>query len=607
MDDNYEDYRDFNDMDYNTALNILQGGATDQGNFYPKPQQVQQQQHVIPGMDYNTALSLLKEPESKKNESRGTSEKEPPSVSNRAMASFLHQQSPLGPTKNYDPEAKNLSPIENLGIGIMDYSPYLIGASGALKAAGSKAPALASFLARNPKTAMLAENALGSTASGAVNNGIAGALTGLATAPIASIGGAAMGGLTNLAAKKYAQSAIPEFIQKSTEKLRELLPESLSKALTGKYIMANVKNNQNWQKTNSLAENLSNEMAQSGKQFNAEPYHGYIDTYLQKMSKLSPAQREPYQNAIAFAQQAKELAPTSFSDLVALRQNLNGALKNFENKLGRTQTDRNSQQFVKDLKDKLSTDLIEKNAGNISEDALNTFKNQWENANKSHQDVQQFYKSLSPTGTIKPMRSTREAYEAIKGGAPMDTALIGKYMPKPQQTGIEGFKQLEQLYGSKEAAQDAAKSFLFRRPSEQGANTVDVAAIYSKLSPAQRNYIFGGSKEGQMLESANQARLAFGREPERDFWKKGAHSALSFGVPGALGFGAGIATGHPWEESVGFGAGLAGLSKGGGYLAGKTATPYLANAAKSLAKRPMSAGFSKALNTLMQQRGGGNQ
>jgi hypothetical protein len=633
VDDNYEDYRDFNDMDYGTALSILNGTPQDQGNFYPKPQQpAQMQQPIIPNMDYNSALALLKPASGKENVPRGTSQENPQfggkfgdvlmhglagtATSGRNLLNTLQkggESTGLNKIMGNIPGVKNITRGENdknfdfykalgvnenladkLGVGLLDYAPYGVGASKALAAAGKELPAVGKFLANNPKTAMLAENMLGGGAydglGGAIAGGVGGAL------------GAGLGGLTQLAAKKYAQSAIPEFISKSTDELKKILPENMTKGLAGKFIMSNVKNAKNWQNVESQAQNLSNEMTQSGKQFNAEPYHGFIDTYLQKIGKLSPAQRAPYKNAIEFAQQAKELSPTNFTDLVSLRQNMNNYLKGFENKVGITKSDRYSKQFVRDLKDKLSTDLIEKNSGNVSADALKGFKNTWESANKSHQDVNQYYKSLNPAGVVKPMRSTREAYEAIKGGAPMDMAVVGKYMPKPQQTGIEGFKKLEKLYGSKEAAQNAAKAFLFRRPSEQGANTVDVAAIYSKLSPVQRKYIFGNSKEGKMLESVNKTRLEFGREPARDFWKKGGHGILSYGLPFAIGAGGASAAGRPWDEALGVGAGLSALSKGTGALAGKTATPYLANAATNLAKRPIAAP-GRYINALMQKRG----
>lgn len=749
MDDNYEDYRDFNDMDYGTALNILKGTPQDQGNFYPKPQQsAQMQQPIIPNMDYNSALALLKPSGGNQDVPHGTSQKEQSqfggglgdflmhglagtATSGRNLLNTFQKGGDsvgLNKIMGKVPGVKNISRGENdknfdfykalglneniadkLGVGLLDYAPYGGGAAKSLAGAGKGVPAIGNFLAKNPKTAMLAENMLGGAAYGGANDGLKGALMGgLVTAPLASGAGAALGGLTNLAAKKYAQTAIPEFINKSTESIRNKIGSSdFVKMLEDRYLSQNAGNAKNWKKTDKISSQLDkNLMAQKQKNpdfynikgkspssseaeilnssgqrpgaqmigkdfqnlpanpreisgydaagapifknydfgvslkepqltknikegygkknqvagghydsagapileskinFNNSPYVSYIDKFKDKINKMEPAKAQEYQQAIMLANKAKELAPQSFSGLISARKNINQDLKKYLESQNIRAMDNQSKQFLSGLKNNLKEDTLKANKANIGEENFNKFKNTWEDANKSHQSLQEYYKSLNPAGVVKPMRSTREAYEAIKGGAPMDMALLDKYMPKPAQTGIQGFKQLEKLYGSKEAAQNAAKAFLFRRPAEQGANTVDSAAIYSKLSPAQRKYIFGNSKEGQMLESVNKTRVDFGREPERNFWKKGGHGVLSYGLPFALGAAGASASGLPWNESLGIGAGLSGLSKGAGMLAGKTVTPALVNSARNLAKKPISAPISRALNTLMQSRGG---
>lgn len=535
---------------------------------------------------------------------------EEPSIANRAMASFLHQQSPLGPTKNYDPEANNLGLGEKIGIGVMDFLPYLT-AGGLAKGAISKIPAVARYAASSPKLASLfgatAENAGTGAAYGAVNSNpgetLAGAGMGGALGALSGPLGAISSGLGSIAAKKYAQSAIPAFIEKATEKLRANNPEAITKTLAGKYGTTNLINKRNWQNTDEMATHLTKEMSEAGKSFNAKPYNDHIDNYLAKIEGMSPAQKVPYANAQSFAEYAKTLSPTNFNDVVDLRKNFNTFLRDHLEKGGIKNQDRLSNMFVGDLKNVLKNDVVDANKGNVSKQGLESFKDHWERANKSNQDLNNFYKSENQLGTLMNSTPLRKAYEGLKGGQALDPNIFNRYLPKlgvNAAKGTKGLEHLEDLLGSKEAAQNAAKATLFRRPAEQGYNTVDSGAIYSKLSPAQRNYIFGDSPEGQMLGAVNNTRNAFGREPARNFWEKGLHHGLGLGVPGLVGYEAGKASGQNNLEALGTGL-AAGLgSHFGPGLIGRTANPNIVN--KSIQRAQEGAkNKGRYLNILAQQ------
>lgn len=534
---------------------------------------------------------------------QGTSEqkseqKQEPSISDRAMVSFLHQQSPYGPSKNYDPNAEKLNIAEKIGTGLMDFAPYIVGAGGALKAGAaglSKLPRLsakvAEFAAKNPKIASflpnLAENAGAGAAYGGVNaesgSRLKAAAKGAWLGALSSAGGAALSPVAGYLYKKYAQSAIPELTGKATEAIRKLMPSSEQAAkLQGNYEKSALENKGNWKAAEESANQLDKgkpryKISASGEKteipskstFENAPYHSYIDQFKERISRLEPAKREPYMQALKIADKAREMAPESFGGSVALRKNINQAMKEHLEKSGEGFANSQSKSFLSGLKKNLVNDTLEANKKNINPEQYETFKNQWEKANQSHQGLQEFFKTPNQLGTVKSIKQIKEAYQS---GQPIDAALIGKYMPKPSQTGIEGLKQLEKVMGSKEAAQEAAKSHFFRSQIENGAKTVDTAAQYAKLSPAQREYMFGNSKDGQILETINNARKAFGREPNKTLSKVG-HGAAIYGIPGLFGYESARTEGANPIESLLAGAGTALGAKIGRTGFSKTVTP----------------------------------
>lgn len=525
-------------------------------------------------------LAQLNAPENSPDVPRGTSPNEP-SITDRAMVSFLNQQSPYGPTKDYDPLASKDDVITKIGKGLVDYAPYMAGASSLLKLA-SRAPAMMSLAQNSPRlaaalTGTTAENTLGGAASGAMNSDghpIGGAVIG----GLLGAGSSALGGAGNIAVnylgRKYAQSAIPAFTKKATEQVKSLLsPSDYSQQLFGKFQDAFGKNKGNWDAVNNSAAQLDNQV---GNNFNNQPYHNYIDGYLSNIEKMDPAQKAQYAQSVELAQKAKEIAPQSFSGIVAARQNLNHVLSDFLDPTGQEKPDMFSKQFITGLKNNLKNETLEANSGNIHPDDFNDFKSKWQDANQSHQDLQDFYKSMQgTTGTVKKMTPTEEMYKSAIETGTLDPSILNRYTPpltlKGSQ-GTQGIDQLSKLYGSPQTAQEAIQASLFRRPVQQGASTIDAAKIYSDMSPAQRQAVFGNSSQGQMLDAINNTRLAFGREPEKTLAKIG-HGLMSVGLPGGIGFAAGLASGDSWDKSLLLGGLTAAGSKGLGSLAGRTATP----------------------------------
>lgn len=567
------------------------------------------------GMDNAQSVS----PTSQDNVTRGTNQQEiEPSITDRAMVSFLNQQSPLGPAKDYDPLADKSNILEKVGKFGVDVAagmtPFQIGAGSLLKYGGKFVPSFARFLEKNPYySASAMENAIAGAAYDKAQggSGVAGGIVGA----ISPLPGAAINPLAKYAAEKISQSAIPGLTSRATNYMRNLSdPNKYSADLKGNFKEAYEENTKNWNKVDEAAAALDNSFQSSGapsgsliKQgdkspqntlFDNSPYTNYIDNYVNKVGNLEPARREEYSQALDFANKAKDLAPQSVQGAVSAYQTLNQALKEFMGSKGVPAANRQAKEFVNGLKDNLkdnmSNDIIDSRMKDLGYDK--SFTDIWSDANKSHQNLQDFYKSPDKFGTPIDRKNLKTAIR--DPNLSNEGALIGQYAPKPSQTGTEGLDQFAKVIGSKSAAQDAMKSYLNRRPLTNGVSTLDVSNEYAKLSPAQRDWIYGGSPEGKLLETANNARTAFGKEPSRSLLTAGTHHLLGYGLPGLAGYMASDYAGGDWKENVLSGLAASAGAHGMGKLMGKLSPETVQNITNYAKRAPVD--YSRYLNVPLQ-------
>jgi hypothetical protein len=283
---------------------------------------------------------------------------------------------------------------------------------------------------------------------------------------------------------------------------------------------------------------------------------------------MEPAVRAKYAQAADFANHIQEQAPQSFSGAVALRQNLNQELKKFLDKNNVKVADKETINFIsgtkeeKGLKDILK-DSVNANNKHVDNNLLNQFKNSWEAANQSHQALTDFVKTPNPQGVLKPRVPRREALN----NKTLDAGALGQYL-RPNLRGDAGINQLNKLTGS----DDAARSYLMRNVMESRGKNNPVLSTYESLSPPQRSRLFDSLPEGQALKAASAVKSAFG-EPSKEGLRVIGHHLSSLGAGAAPGFLGTLAVGGNFDDALLAGAGTATLSKGGGKLISKFATP----------------------------------
>jgi len=620
------DYNDFNDLDYDSAKQLLMQGNNTQSSPVSQPN------YEVNGINYDDALKLLNESKAAdvQNVPRKTSTDESsitdndPSITDRAMASFLHQQSPLGPTKDYDPLAYKDTLMDKILKGGVDVLagalPFQMGASGLMRTGARYFPKLAQFVQKDPYFASSAlENAIAGAAYNKAqgDSGVPGAVAGA----LSPLPGAVISPLAKYAAKTISQSALPGLTARATGYMRNLLsPNEYAANLKSGFNQAYSDNQSNWNKVDEAASALDNALGQSGappgtlvkagqspsvNTFNNKPYLDYINDYINKIGNLEPARREEYSQALDFAQKAKDLAPQSIQGAVSSYQNLNQALKEFMGSKGVPAANRQAKEFVSGLKDNIkenmSNDFLDSKMKDLGYDQ--TFSDIWNQANKSHADLQNFYKVPDRFGTPQEKKSFKLAMQSPDGD---EGALIGQYMPKPSQTGTEGLDQLANVMGSKEDAQAAAKAYINRRPLTNGVSTLDVSNEYAKLSPAQRDWIYGDSPEGKLLKATNDTRMAFGKEPSRSLLTAGTHSLMGYGLPGIAGYLASDYAGGNWEENFLAALAAAGGAHGMGKLMGRLSPEAVQNITAYAKRSPVN--YSRYLNVPLQTMvSGGNQ
>ena len=449
--------------------------------------------------------------------------------------------------------------------GLTEFSPFAKGA----KLATTGSNLISKGLAGIGGSPLLKENILSGVAYGAAMPGEKSSVRGGVEGGLIGAGTHGLGKVTDeLLVKPFARSlskgALPQVVKNAEESIGKMRsPTEYASHLGESHKIAKEINTKNWEQTQSLAKNLDDFMGKNkGSIVNPKPYTSYLDNFIESKKALEPARKHPYSNAIKFAEELKELAPQSFSGMVDLRQTINQKLKSFMEKNNITKSDKNMDELLSAAKSKISDIIPAKFIKNEIAPKLQEFKERWSIANMSHQDLQEYYKAVkNSAGDIARLRTLRES---LNSGKPLDASVFHKYMPRPQQEGVSGLEQLSKVMGSSQA-KNAIRSYLGRDVGK----SKDILASYSKLSPRQAEAIFGGTKEGTMLGLGKEIAKKF---PDGAGWKRLGHGALSLGIPGAIGAGGLLLTGHSWDEALEGGVGTAlaahGIKKAGGKYLG---------------------------------------
>lgn len=624
------DYNDFNDLDYEAAKQLLTQGSS-------MPTQVENRpNYEVPNMNYDDALKLLRSSKGG-NVTRGTS-----NISSKDEDDGMHLNSfgkhllaeagsaaqntvknmnmprldqyfkgiptlPGGNTNLYDKFGIQKGGLDEFGENVMGFLPYASGA-GAIREGAKLLPGMAKFIEKNPYyTASAAENALSGGAYGAVQDGKSGAETGAIAGALSPFPAALTNAGLRYGAEKIAQSAIPGLTKSATDYMRNLLtPNDYTSQLKGQFSKAYNENETNWGKVDEAAKALDNSLSyapgsltKDGKMpptFDNSPYIKHIDDYVNNINSLEPARRQEYSQALAFADEAKRTAPQSVQGAVAAHKNLNQTLSEFMTDRGIPAANRQAKEFVSGLKDNLkenmSNDFLDGRMKDLGYDQ--SFSDIWKAANKSHQDLQDFYKAPDKLGNISPNKKLKQAMQ----GDTTEGNIIGQYAPKPSQTGTEGLDQLAKNMGSKQTAQDAVQAYMSRRPLTSGVSTLDVANKYADLSPTQRDWIYGGTPQKRYLDAIENTRQEFGKEPARSLLTAGLHHGLSIGAPAALGYFGSELAGGDKEQNLLSAASLMGAAGIGKYLSRKLSPEAVNSIINYTKKSPVN--YGRYLNMPLQ-------
>lgn len=484
----------------------------------------------------------------------------------------------------YKPLGVQPNLADKVGVNVAEYAPYATGAGAAVDALGIGGKILPT----------IAQNELGNVAFGATQNddNASGAIKGAATGGLASvlgIGGSAIG---KAGANLYAKTAIPGLIQKGTDALKTTLGNANDYAakFLQRFQGADMANEANWKMANANADNLDSQMSAKNTPFNAQPVTDYISGFLDKVKGMTPMQARPYQNAVDFAQnEASQILPQNFSDLVAGRQIANDTLSDFLKKRNLDQADNQTQEFVKGWKDSLVNDVPEANKSAVNADDFNNFKDSWENANQSHQYLQQFKNTTNTAGAQTPSNvlATARNAQSPEGG------ILSQFMPATTQTGTNEIENLGNLYGDQGEANNALLSYKLRQATDAEKSPNQAMNIYRGFSPEQRQALYQNNPSQPYFSTANRGVEQYGmpKTAPQGFLPKLGYHALAASPAGLLGFGGGLAMGMPWEHALMLGAGTAFGGKLGAKGIQKMATPNSVNAAMNYAQAPIQTGL----------------
>jgi hypothetical protein len=190
---------------------------------------------------------------------------------------------------------------------------------------------------------------------------------------------------------------------------------------------------------------------------------------------------------------------------------------------------------------------------------------------------------LAPNATATLFKNNKLS-AAVKAGEFSEPKLINEYLPKPGQTQTSGLDHLSGLLKSSDNAKGIARDYALRSIN----SGQDAMKAYWKLSPAQRQSIFHGSREQPYLQAASEM-LPDKKTPSLE--PKSLNPLMSLGAHG-LGAGAGALALHygghvPWGESIGLSAlGTVGARALANHIA-RNANPQSALSAFRFSNRPL--------------------
>lgn len=259
--------------------------------------------------------------------------------------------------------------------------------------------------------------------------------------------------------------------------------------------------------------------------------------------------QEKYGETLSYLDEWLANPPKTFMDALRRQEAINYAPQSYEIRKNAPADD-----FLRGVVGKARQGLKE----SFRDSALGTeIGTLYPRALQEYQNLQKFYQAPAKSGEL---RFNRTLAEGMKGKQGLDAAVLGEFLPKVSQTGTAGLEHLGNLLGDPKKMQEAAKSYYLRRATDDLNYGKDVFDLYSKLSPQQRQLMFGQAAETPYLAAAEKSLKQLGdfRKAENKVGKKGLqYMASHYGPPAIIGTAIGKSLGLPWEESLGLGASFA--------------------------------------------------
>ena len=345
-------------------------------------------------------------------------------------------------------------------------------------------------------------------------------------------------------------------------------------------------NNKAWDDATSQASSLD------GVPFDNSDYLASLERQKQSLNDLvgnDSNLKAQYAGALNQLDVLKNEAPTSFRDAMRTRQGINAAKSNAIRTNGIPSDP--AVNRVADGARKALLDQVNKNIDSTPE--ASSFGQSWANANKGFEDLQK-YKQAPSAGTLKNSTRLSEAMNGTPEGKIFDA-----FMPTGKNdTGTAKFQHLANLLGDKEHANNLIKQAMFGKSLDSGFNPNAFITQYSKLSGAQKQYLFKPEENADLANAVRAKKIGDTQKSSGGIGSSIGRAIANHSLGTILGASAGHAVGHPIIGAL-IGAGL-GRSLNSA-LAGSAAKIGMKNpqAALDMAEnRKNLAALSPYLNTL---------
>lgn len=395
-----------------------------------------------------------------------------------------------------------------------------------------------------------------------------------------------------------ATQALPHLLNKF-ESVIERLPEgSIQEALSNAYSKVKQKSLDWENKLIPLAQ--AADESESGK-FDNNLFKKELSNLEEKYKPEMRRQKETYSPVLDAIKELKDDPLDSYQDAIKMNTYINNLPDTYE--ITNKPQQRILRRFGAELKDALMKQINENSKGSpLAKD----FSELWKEQKQNYRNLKEFEKIPTKEGNLKYSKALAE-----KIGEEPNENIVKHFYPSNAEKEDLGMKHFSKLIGDEDKAKDLLKKeFVNRSMNQDILDDAKLLREYKKLSPKQREYMFG-KEERDILNAAEKAKNLGKANKRKSSFDRLLNDYRTHFLLGGLGAMGGYHYGGPEGALLGLGllgGSMAAKNKLGQFFSNPERLQALIKASQlpSVPLRGISYPLSGMTNALLRREQNGN-